>query len=203
MSHATGQKVDGATASPTSQDAMAWQVDVSVLGNRLVRRSLVRGFGLSAVLSALLIGGIFGFASGEAAIGLKAGGFAAAATVVLFVVGLLFYFLIVGARQPYAYRMDDAGIEMINASRAAKRVHRAAFVLGFLAGKPGAASAGAAAMASESMYCAWSEVKRVDDLPADRALFVRGGPLTKVYVFCTPENHAEVRAFVLAHAKTA
>jgi len=56
-------------------------------------------------------------------------------------------------------------------------------------------------MASESTYCAWADVKRLDDLSADRALFLRGGLLTKVYVFCTPENHAQVRAFVLAHAK--
>ncbi len=73
--------------------------------------------------------------------------------------------------------------------------------IGFLAGRPGAVSAAAAGMATECVHCAWSEVKHLEDRAQDRAIYLRGDVFTRLWVFCTPENHATVRAFVLAHVR--
>ncbi|MCC7137350.1 MAG: hypothetical protein IT460_02835 [Planctomycetes bacterium] len=188
-------------AAPAAGPTIAWQIDVSLLGNPVQRRSLLRALALSAGLAASLVGLVILFATGEPRTAGTIAAVVAAATVALFVVGVLGFFVLIGTKQPYAYRMDDEGIEMINASRAAKRVHRTALILGFLAGRPGAVSAGAAGMATECVHCAWSEVKHLEDRAQDRAIYLRGDVFTRLWVFCTPENHATVRAFVLAHVR--
>ena len=191
------------TLPPASEEAIAWQNDVPVLGNRLMRAGLVRGCLLTVLICGGGLGGILGVASGDVATGLIAAGLGAAATLALFGCGVLGFLIIVGFRQPIAYRLDAGGARMVNASRAAKGVHRAALITGLLTGKSAGIAAGVGAMAGETRSCAWADVKTVEDHPADCALVVRGGLLSTLQVFCTPENYAQVRAFIYARTEHA
>ncbi|MBI3097291.1 MAG: hypothetical protein HYY93_03460 [Planctomycetes bacterium] len=179
-------------------DVLAWQIDVSVLGNRLMRGSLVKGCLLTAALSATLLGAIFGFSSGEPVVALQAAGLAVAAVFVLFGLGFGGYLLLIGFYQPIAYRLDEDGVTMLNASRVAKGIHRTAVIAGLLGGNLAVAAAGASAERSETRSCSWKEARTVEDHPSDLTLVVRGGLLDTVQVFCTTENYAQVRNFILA-----
>lgn len=182
---------------PPQQPAFAWQIDVPILTNRFLRGNILKGTFWSAVLSGLIIGGVVGFASGNAEHGLIGAALAAAGTLAIVILGTIGFLCIIGFNQPIAYRLDNEGVVMLNASRAAKGVHRAALVLGFLRGNMAAMGAGAAAAASETKACDWSEAKTVEDFPAEQTLIVSGGLLSTIHIFCTQENHAAVRAFVL------
>lgn len=180
---------------------LAWQIDVSLLGNRFLRGSIVSGFLLAAALTGLLLGAIFGFSSGDLMNGLLGFAIGAGASLALMTVGLMGFFVLVGFRQPIAYSLDSEGVRMLNASQTAKGIHRAALILGFLARKPSVIAAGATSMASETRSCLWDEARAVEEYPEERTLVVKGGLLSTVQVFCTPENYEQVRAFVLEHTK--
>ena len=190
-------------AEPAADEAVAWQIDVSVLGNRFLRGGIIKGCLVTTLLSALLLGGIIGLASGELVPALQAAGLAVAGVFLLFGVGLLGFLVLVGFHQPIAYRLDGNGVAMLNASRVAKGIHRTAIIAGILTGKPAAAIAGISAQASETRFCAWNEARTVEDYPAELTMVVRGGMLSTIQVFCTPENYAQVRDFIFARTSHA
>lgn len=189
--------------APSVSDGLGWQIDVPVLGNRIMRGAIMKGCLLTVVISAVGLGAILGFASGEAETGLKAAGFAAAGALALFGLGFGGYLVLVGFNQPIAYRLDAEGITMLNASRVAKGVHRTATIAGLLAGNLSAVAAGSAAERSEVRQCAWAEVRFVEEHPSDLTLIVRGGMLSTIQVFCTPENYAQARDFIFSRVRPA
>ena len=179
-------------ASPScpaeSPHSLSWRIEVPVLGNRFLRGSILKGAWISALITGLIIGGIFAL-SGDLRNGAIAFVLAAAGTIGLFLCGLVGYLIIVGFAQPIAYSLDGEGIRMENVSRAAKGVHWAALILGILGRNPSAAGAGLLAKSSEARYCSWEEVQKVEDFPSERTLRVRGDLLTNIIVFCLPENY--------------
>ncbi|MCX7935205.1 MAG: zinc ribbon domain-containing protein, partial [Planctomycetota bacterium] len=149
---AAGGGMPSVAAAPPS---LAWRIDVPVLRNRFLRGNIMTGAWVSALITGLLIRGIFAI-SGDLRTAAIAFFGAAALTLGLVLCGFIGYLIIVGFSQPIAYCLDSEGIRMENVSQAAKAVHWAALILGLLARQPSAAGAGLLAKASERRYCPWA-----------------------------------------------
>ncbi len=188
---------------PVSEEAIAWQVDVPFLGNRFLRAGLVNATIASVVLAALFVGGLLTFASKDISVGLTGAAGASVVTLILFGIGILGFLIIVGFYQPLAYRMTETGIVMLNASRAAKGVHRAALITGLLTGKHAGVAFGVSARASETRSCNWASARLVGDYPAENTIIITGGFLSTIQIFCTPQNYAQVRDFIKTRIKPA
>ena len=118
-------------------------------------------------------------------------------TVLLFV-GMLIFIVTMGNRVPMEFKIDGAGVRLQSVSKRIKVINRTAIVLGLLTGKPGAIGAGELGRTQEKWSIAWNEPSKVSYYPNQRVIFVNGGFLSKIRVYCTPENYSNVAGRIRA-----
>jgi hypothetical protein len=88
---------------------------------------------------------------------------------------------------------------MKSVSRRVKNINRTAMIVGMLAGKPGMVGAGAIGESQERTSIAWSSVRRVRFHPAQGVVFVKGGILSRLRLYCTPQNYQAVEQIIRSH----
>lgn len=108
---------------------------------------------------------------------------------VVMVVATLSYAVLVGNQTTMRFKISDLGVTMKIESKRLKAVNRLAVVLGLLARRPGAIGAGTVAMSQEETEIPWDELSQVRFYPADRVIFLRGDILSRIRVYCSPDNY--------------
>ncbi len=177
--------------------ALAWERDVPLLTHPAILGSMAKVWIISGLLMFALVGGIIGFQEGIKAIiplagmiGLIVGG--------LFVLSLLIMLVVFGNRMHMGFVIDEHGIVVRVIDSRAKIANRFAAMAGALAGKPGVAGAGVIAMHDEERSAVWSSIAGAKYDPRHHTIALRNAWRTVLYVFCTPENYADVAARIAA-----
>ncbi len=172
-----------------------WKIDVPIFGTSLVRKQLIIALGLPL----LLVLSVIGISSGGEAF--FDSGFKYFIYIILFL-ALMTYFL---TRLIYKgvfkaeFRIDNEGILYKTQKDHEKKSKTIAFLVMFLsiiAKSPGAGAAGYASQANLENYLSWNQIKKVTYHDKDRIVYVMANFADKIAIFCTPENYAQVKAYI-------
>lgn len=189
--------------SPPSTNGSTWEIDVGLLNNRAVVGGLFRAFAFTGLISSGLLGFVFAVQGEWDAIlpvasvlwGICAG---------LFMFGLFSAALVLRNRIRFRYTVSADGILLETIDRTVKVVNRLAIGAGVLGGSPATAGTGLIATSGETQSMRWDGAfnARYDDRA--RVIALRNAWRTLLYVYCTPENYADVsrqvRTEMSAHA---
>jgi len=167
--------------------ALKWQADMTLLTNRFFLVDMAKCIGITMMVFGVIIITIFGMSGG--AKGMVGALLLLALPLVLIVLGTLIFVAIMGNRLPMEFTIDSYGIRMKSISRRVAGINRTAIVLGILAGKPGAIGAGQLGRAQENTSIAWSELSKIRFYPDQRVIYLKGGFLSRIRVYCTPQNY--------------
>lgn len=172
---------------------LAWELDVPILAQPLVLRSLATLWIVAALVVLPLMGGIVAITNGIRAavplavlILLLTGGLA--------IVSILILLLVFGSRMRMAFVIDDHGVVMRVIDKRARAANRLAAALGGLSGRPGLAGAGLIAVGGEEKRLVWSGVAEARYDPLHRTITLGNAWRPLLYVFCTPESYDEAKA---------
>ena len=171
---------------------------MTLLTNRFFLGDMARCFGITLLVFGAFIITVFGMSGGQK--GIEAGLVMLLIPAVLMVLGTLVFIVIMGNRVPMGFLIDGEGVRMRSISKRVKGINNTAIVLGLLAGKHGAVGAGALGRAQENCSIAWNELCKVRFYPAHRVIFLKGGFLSRIRVYCTPQNYPDVEQRIRSHA---
>lgn len=192
------QPEPAAASSPAlGAESLEWQSDMKLLNNRFFLGDLVKWSGLTVLVCGVFFFGLFGLDGGRD--GVQVVLVFMSIPLVLIFLGTLIFALIMGNRVPMEFRLDDDGIHMKSVSRRVKNINRTAMIVGMLAGKPGMVGAGAIGASQERTSIAWSSLRRVRFHPAQGVVFVKGGILSRLRLYCTPQNYQAVEQIIRSH----
>ncbi len=191
---------ESAAAAPLAPPALQtsdleWQSDMKLLNNRFFLGDLAKWTVLTTIACGVFFMLLFGLAGNGN--GVQVALVFMTIPPVLIFLGTLIFALIMGNRLPMAFRVDSNGIHMKSLSKRVKNINRTAMVVGVLAGKPGMVGAGAIGASQERTSIVWHELHRVRFHPDQRVIFVKGGILSRLRVYCTPQNYKAVEQTIL------
>lgn len=184
-------------SSRLNTGAISWEIDVPLLGNRLIVLAVAKAFFLAAFLMWALLAFLFAV-QGEWDLIATMALFVFAITAGVVAIGLLAAALIFRNRLHYRFVLDDDGATCERADRRAARVDLLAVVLGTLSGRPGVVGSGLLSAAQASIHASWGSVARVTPHPSLHALSLANVWRTTVVLYCPAERWAEILAFVVA-----
>jgi len=129
----------------------------------------------------------------------RVGGILTAIFIPLILVGLLVHLLLFGGKELYV--ITDGGVwrgpaKGARDGRVLSGALTAAAPLQLLGGNLGMAGASMMAAARVQETMAWRDVKEVSYRPGARLIVLKEGVMTKIWMFCTKENYAEIAAMV-------
>jgi len=191
--------------SPSGND-LRWRVEVPLLTNRFILQDVFLGALATTVIGGTLIGGIFAWDGGWK--GLQSGFiFSGIFGIFILFVSVLTLGGIFGNRWPLEFLVGEHGVIMNNVSEKAHAIHRLSWILALVTGRPFMAGPGLIAQSREVVGIAWEEVRTVRKYPALGVIYIKGGFLDNVRLYCTPSNYADaaqrVDAAVRQHAPSA
>lgn len=171
--------------------AIAWNIDVSLLGQPSMRRMFLKVI----LFSAGLMGGLLVFLSlvlgnrdmVAPMLGLTAISAGVVAVLLLFVVLVVFR-----NRMSMGYLVDEKGVRSTVLDRRARVAGKLAIIAGVLGGKPGVAGAGLLSASSWQQEIAWRAVRSVDCSPRWRTVKLANAWRTVMILYCRPENYETV-----------
>jgi hypothetical protein len=175
-------------------DRLQWEFYVPIFRNRYILKGLALAVGLPfGIVIALIIitakGDIFG-TDAKYALGL---------IVLLFLLTFLLIMIIYGGKYAPGFIVDETGITNYTQARQVKRnrvINGLLIALGAISGNPTAVGTGMTAQSRQVVRLRWKSVQKVKYDLQRHTILVRGGFSEKIAVFCTPENYAQVAAFV-------
>ena len=185
-----GQPADGQT--------LEWQAEMSLLTNRFFLGDCLKWLVLSLLLCALIFLPLLGFTGGGE--GVVAAFIFLAFVPALMIPGILIFAAIMGNRVPMEFSIDEQGVRMRSVSNRIKGINRTAMILGLLAGKPGMIGAGATGMSQEKEFIVWGDLRKVKFYPVQRVVFLKGGILSRIRLYCTAENYEAVERLIRKNA---
>lgn len=181
--------------SQQPNSALEWDHDVALLTNRYMLGAMVKIMCGAALGCALLVGFPLAVQGEWDAIPPILALFAMI-WAGLFVLSLLIMGLMFRNRMKTRFRIDDTGVELKLTDRTALAGNRAAFWVGLVLGKPGAAGTGALAMSQEQQRLAWDGAFTAHYEPATRSIAFRNGWRTLMRVYCPPDLYDQACALV-------
>lgn len=189
------------------ENALTWRVEVPLLTNRFILQDVLLGAVGTALLGGLFIGAAFSWGSRDLA-GFRSGFiFSGCFALFFLVMSVLTLGVIFGNRWPLEFLVGEHGVVMNNVSEKAHAIHRFSWILAILTGRPLMAGPGLIAQSREVVGIAWNEVRVVRKYPALGVIYIKGGFLDNVRLYCTPSNFADamqrVEAAVRQHAPAA
>ena len=199
---------DAPSAAPAgTPNEMVWRVEVPLLNNRFIVQDVFLGAGATALIGGLLIGGAFSWGSRDWS-GFRSGFiFSGCFGFFILLMSVLTLGVIFGNRWPLEFLVGEHGVVMNNISEKAHTIHRLSWILAILTGRPLMAGPGLIAQSREVVGIAWDEVRTVRKYPELGVIYIKGGFLDNVRLYCTPTNFAEVaqrvETAVKQHAPTA
>jgi hypothetical protein len=195
-----------APSSAPSGNDLRWRVEVPLLTNRFILQDVFLGALATTLIGGTIIGGIFAWDGGWKGLqsGLIFSGFFG---LFMLLVSVLTLGGIFGNRWPLEFLVGDDGVVMNNVSEKAHAIHRLSWILALLTGRPLMAGPGLIAQSREVVGITWDEVRTVRGYPALGVIYIKGGFLDNVRLYCTSANYAEVArrvdAAVRQHAPSA
>lgn len=176
---------------------MAWECDVSLIGNPAIVGGMAKIVVIAGVLLFALVGGVIGAQDGiEAVVPL-------AKMLVLVLAGLFVFLLLItlvffGNRMRMAFVLDERGVLVEVLDGRAKAASRFAALVGTADGNPGVAGAGLITISDDKRSALWSSIAAVKYDAARHTITLRNRWRTVLHVFCTAENYQAVAAHVAA-----
>jgi len=169
---------------------MVWQSEMTLLNNRFFLGDFLKWFSLTLLICLAFFVPLFGIPGG-------ADGVWAALLIVgigacLLVVSTLLFAAIMGNRVPMEFQIGEGGVAMRSVSKRVKGINRLTMILGLLSGKPGAVGAGAIGASQENSSIPWDELRKVHCYPDQRVIFLKGGILSRIRLYCSAENYEAV-----------
>jgi len=188
-----GDAVDRAQGAGTDEgcNAIQWEIDVPLLSNRIMVGGVARGFGLAALIMGSLLTFLLAVQGEFDAIGpiwlltlAVCGG--------LLVVAVLVMLLVFRNRMRFRFTVDDDGVLAEQIDTTARAANRLAIVAGALSGSMGGTGSGLIAASQEVQRVDFHGAFRMQTLPRARVIVFRNGWRRLLFVYCSPENFAEV-----------
>jgi len=176
---------------------MEWKISVSIFREPVILKQL----GIAIGIPFGLVGLIIIFTSGRSVYTLYALGLVGA----LFFLTWLFIMVVYGGKYEVEFVLDDKGALCRTQGRQGKKnqfINALTVALGLLSGKPAAAGAGMLAQARQSQYLKWDHITRVEYMPRQQTILLRGGWTENVALFCTRENYPLVEQIVMMNTET-
>jgi hypothetical protein len=182
-------------AAPAASPTLAWEIDIPLVTNAYMVRTMLRvSLGSAAVVAALVSMMLAVQGAWDVIPPLLA--LFAAAGLGFFVLSLLIMLLVFGNRFKARFVVDAQGVRYETLDRVARAGNRAALAAGLLLGRPGAAGSGLLAMTQEDQALRWAGAFHAEVDAARRTITLRNGWRTLMMVYCTPDNFEAVRARV-------
>lgn len=172
---------------------MTWDIDIALLTNPYMVRSLLKVTLGAAALTGILVSFLLAIQGDWALVAPMLGLFAAAG-VGFFLLSLLIMWAVFGNRQPVRFTVSADGVRVESRDRRAKAIARSAVILGLLAGRPGAAGSGLLSMTQENQALAWSGAFRAKADPTRHTIALANRWRILLMVYCTADNFEAVRA---------
>ncbi len=180
------------TPSPAAP-ATVWEIDVPLLSNRIMVGGVVRALGIAALIMGSLLTLLFAVQGEFDAIGpiwlltaAVCGGMLLLAVVVML--------LMFRNHMRFRFTVTDQTVLAETIDSRARGANRLAILAGILGGSPGTTGSGLIAASQESQSVNFSGAFTVQYLPNLRVIAFRNGWRRVLYLYCTPENYAEVAA---------
>jgi hypothetical protein len=185
-----------------AETPIEWEIAVPLFGNRAVMGDWVKLCVATGIVTGGLLTLLFAI-QGEWDAVLSVLLAIGALSLGLFVFGIVVMAVFFGGHMHFKFTLDDQQVRCDMVDRRAKTANRLALVVGVLAGKPGAAGAGAMAMSRESEAVAFSGGFTARFNADSRQIDLRNGWRRLMVVYATPENYAAVAARIEARMRTA
>jgi hypothetical protein len=192
--HALGDPADAASPGVGAAVDLVWQADMTLLNNRFFLADLVKWLGWTLLVCLAIFIPLMGIPGG--AQGVRAAFLFTGTGAVLLIFSTLLFVLIMGNRVPMEFTLDNDGIQMRTVSKRIKKINLVAILFGVLARKPGAIGAGALGMSGQSTRIAWNELRKIQFHPVQRVIFLKGGILSRIRLYCTAQNYQACAAMV-------
>jgi hypothetical protein len=183
---------ESADAGPGTAGGLVWQTDMMLLNNRFFLADCVKWLGWSLGISLAIFLPLFGIPGGVD--GMRTAFLMTGIGAVLLIFSTLLFVLIMGNRVPMEFSINNDGIQMRTRSKRMKSINKIAIIFGVLARKPGAIGAGALGRSGQNTHIAWNELSKIQFHPAQRVIFLKGGILSRIRLYCTAQNYAVVAA---------
>jgi hypothetical protein len=183
---------DAAPPAPAAgeDNALRWRVEVPLLSNRFIISDTLLGGLVTVLIAGSLIGGIFAYSGGWE--GLRAGFIFAGIFAGFYLFVAFFTFAVIfGNRWPLEFVVGEHGVVMNNVSEKARFIHRFSWILALVTGRPLMAGPGLIAQSREVVGIPWNEVRTVRKYPALGVIYLRGGLLENVRLYCLPSNYTQ------------
>ena len=185
---------DNTDTSASEASTLVWQVEAKLLNNRFFLGDMIKTTTITMAVCAAIFIPLFGISGGLK--GVEAALIFLCIPLVLILLGTLIFVLIMGNRLPMEFTIDRDGINMKSISRRVTNINRTAMILGALSGKPGAVGAGALGASQENTTILWPDLSKVRFYQKDNVIFLKGGILSRIRLYCLPQNYAQVSQMI-------
>lgn len=174
------------------QQSLSWQISVPIFRSSVILKQLSLAIGIPFGLVVLIIG----LTSGKSIYTIYA----------LCLIGALLFFtwvcilLVYRGRYEAEFVLDENGVLCRTQAKQQKMnrtINTLTVVLGLLSGKPSAAGAGMLAQSRQEIFLQWSRISKVKCDPGSQVIFLWSGRIDQIALFCTQDNYAQVKKFVL------
>ena len=176
-------------------EKITWEVDIPLISNPNILGAWVKAMGATYLLSMLVLGTVF-LGTGEwRQLPLLAGMFLLVVAG-LTLVGLLIMLLVLGNRFRAQFEIDKQGVRYTALDRRARSLARLAVLAGALGGSAQTAGAGLLAVSQEEVALGWKGIFSTRCQPRRCTIVLRNQWRTLMFLYCTPQNYADVKAWV-------
>jgi hypothetical protein len=179
-------------------DPFTWEFRLPVLTNPFLWYDLTKVFLIVYVIVVALMGTIF-LIAGEPASVLGIARVFAVVCAALLAASIPIAALWYANRVHVRYELSAKGVRMQTLERRDRLLNRALFVVGLLAGRPGAAGAGLLAASRETEFTRWADVTRVREHASLSVVSLMNGWRVVQRLHCRPEDYRRVADYVRAH----
>jgi hypothetical protein len=195
---AKGSALEAGLGAPGLQ----WEAEMGLVTNPMVMKQMAFLLGVTWLIMSGLISFIFALdgqwqSIPKVLLGLLLAVGALGLAVVLIM--LVFF----ANRVRYRFTVNDKGVFVETVSRRARTANRLAVSMGALQGHLGTTGAGLIAVSREAEFYPWPEIARASYHPGWRGISLSSGWRTLALLTCTPDNYAQVAAYVRQMVATA
>jgi len=185
-------------------DAIKWDIDVSILTNKFILRELLKVLGIATLITVFIVllitlpSVLSGDFTGSSS-NLRDMKYALILIGLLFVVTVLFIFAYYGNRYMLSYSLDKNTVSTMSRTEQRSRNSKLNFLLiiiGLLTRNLAATGTGFLANSRQDQIMKWNNVKKATFYPASNTITLSTGYGEKSIVFCKEENYSEVSEHV-------
>ena len=173
------------------QEAVHWEISVSIYKNTVILKQLGLAIGIPFGLVALIIA----ISSKGSRDTLYALGLIAA----LLILSWLLIMVVYRGKYEVEFVLDNNGALCRTKARQAKRnrvINSLTVILGLLTSKPTVAGAGLLAQSRQEVFIRWSNVTKVKYKPQRQTVLIHSGWTEHIALFCTQDNYVLVERLI-------